>query len=106
MTSICTLLKKGPKYGTKDVNNIFRSLKKHTTKPFKFYCYTDYDTEFLDEDINIIELENDDKKLQWYKLDFFKKGIVKEEDIILMDIDQVIIRNCDFLFDDIEDNEF
>ena len=61
MTSICTLLKKGPKYGTKDVNNIFRSLKKHTTKPFKFYCYTDYDTEFLDEDINIIELENDDK---------------------------------------------
>jgi len=24
----------------------------------------------------------------------------------LMDIDQVIIRNCDFLFDDIEDNEF
>ena len=102
MTSICTLLKKGPKYGTKDVNNIFRSLKKHTTKPFKFYCYTDYDTEFLDEDINIIELENDDKKLQWYKLDFFKKGIVKEEDIILMDIDQVIIRNCDFLFDDPE----
>ena len=106
MTSICTLLKKGPKYGTEDVNNIFKSLKKHTTKPFKFYCYTDYDTEFLDEGINIIKLENNDKKLQWYKLDFFKKGIVEEEDIILMDIDQVIIRNCDFLFDSIEDNEF
>ena len=54
MISISTLLKKGPKYGTEDVNNVFRGLKKHTTKPFKFYCYTDYDTEFLDEDINII----------------------------------------------------
>jgi len=106
MTSICTLLKKGPKYGTKDVNKVFRDLKKHTTKPFKFYCYTDYDTEFLDEDINIIKLENNDKKLQWYKLDFFKKDFVNDEDIILMDIDQIIIRNCDFLFEDIKDNEF
>ena len=74
MISICTLLKKGPKYGTEDVNSVFRGLKKHTTKPFKFYCYTDYDTEFLDKDINIIKLEKDDKKLQWYKLDFFKSS--------------------------------
>ena len=54
MTSFCTVLKKGPKYGTEDVNRVFASLKQHTTKPFKFYCYTDYDTEFLDKDINII----------------------------------------------------
>ena len=107
MISICTLLKKGPKYGTEDVNNVFRGLKKHTTKPFKFYCYTDYDTEFLDEDINIIKLEKNDKKLQWYKLDFFKKDIIKEEDIILMDIDQVITNNIDELINfPVSDNEF
>ena len=36
MISICTLLKKGPKYGTEDVNSVFRGLKKQTTKPLKF----------------------------------------------------------------------
>ena len=106
MTSFCTVLKKGPKYGTEDVNRVFTSLKQHTTKPFKFYCYTDYDTEFLDKDINIIPIEKQDKKLQWYKLDYFKKDIIDEEDIVLLDIDQVIIRNCDFLFYNIKNNEF
>tara|TARA_A100001011_G_scaffold29004_1_gene28196 strand:+ start:3150 stop:3860 length:711 start_codon:yes stop_codon:yes gene_type:complete len=105
MTSICTVLN-GEKYGTEYVNKLYLDLKKHTTKPFKFYCYTDYDIEFLNEDINIIPIINLNKKLQWYKLDYFKKDIVDTDDIVLMDIDMHIIGNVDFLFDKVKDNEF
>ena len=105
MTSICTVLN-GEKYSVEDVNKLFDSLKKHTTKPFKFYCYTDYDIHSFNKNINILPITNYAKKLQWYKLDYFKKHIVDTDDIILMDIDQVVIRNCDFLFDNISDNEF
>jgi len=105
MTSICTVLT-GSKYSVYDVNRVYVSLKKHTTKPFKFYCYTDHDKARFNKEINLIPITKQDRKLQWHKLTFFKKDIVKEEDIILMDIDQVIIRNCDFLFDNIEDDEF
>ena len=105
MTSICTVLT-GSKYSVYDVNRVYVSLKKHTTKPFQFYCYTDHDKARFNKEINLIPITKQDRKLQWHKLTFFKKDIVKEDDIILMDIDQVIIRNCDFLFDNIEDNEF
>ena len=105
MTSICCVLT-GSKYSVYDVNKLYVSLKKYTTKPFKFYCYTDHDKTRFNKQINLISITKQDRKLQWHKTIFFKKDIVEEEDIILMDIDQVIIRNCDFLFDSIEDDEF
>ena len=64
------------------------------------------DSSEFDDGIKVIPITKKDKKLQWYKLDYFKKNIIDGEDIILMDIDQVIIRNCDFLFEPIENKEF
>ena len=103
MTNICTVLT-GTKYSVDDVNKLYHSLQKHTTKQFNYYCYTDH-TGF-DDGVKVIPITKKDKKLQWYKLDYFKKNIIDGEDIILMDIDQVIIRNCDFLFEPIENKEF
>jgi|TARA_B110000858_G_C17796889_1_gene472942 hypothetical protein len=103
MDNICTVLT-GTKYSVDDVNKLYHSLKKNTTKQFKYYCYTDH-TGF-DKNVNIIPITKNDKKLQWYKLDYFKKNIIDGKNIILMDIDQVIVGNCDFLFDKINTNEF
>ena len=103
MVSICTVLI-GTKYDVDDVNKLYNSLKKHTTNKFKYYCYTDH-TGFNDN-INIIPITTKNKKLQWYKLDYFKKDIIDEEDIILMDIDMDIVGNVDFLFEDNNLDEF
>ena len=106
MSNICTVLT-GTKYSVDDVNKLYQSLQKHTTKQFNYYCYTDIPHSTLfDDGIKVIPIIKEDKKLQWYKLDYFKKNIIDGEDIILMDIDQVVIRNCDFLFDSVDNNEF
>jgi hypothetical protein len=97
--AICTVLT-GNKYSVDHVNTLFNSLKENTTKVFDFYCYTDH--EGLDPDIKKIPLINTDKKLQWYKLDYFKKGFVENVNQILMDIDLDIVGNVDFLFEDYE----
>ena len=65
MTSICTVLT-GTKYDVNVVNKLYISLKKHITKDFKFYCYTDH-TGFNDN-INIIPITTKNKKLQCYGL--------------------------------------
>ena len=41
MTNICTVLT-GTKYSVDDVNKLYHSLQKHTTKEFNYYCYTDH----------------------------------------------------------------
>lgn len=97
---ICTVLT-GTKYSYKRVNKLYDELKKNTSVDFKFLCYTNHKENFH-EDIIIKPIENKDKKLQWYKLDFFKKDFVEESDIIVMDIDIDIVGNVDFLFDDYE----
>ena len=105
MISICTVLTgDGSKYKAEDVNKLYHALKKHTTKPFKFYCLSDHSGFW--KDIIKIPITKQDRKLQWHKLTFFKKDIIEEENIVLMDIDMIIIRNCDFLFDSVNNDEF
>lgn len=105
MANICTVLTgDGSKYKAEDVNKLYHALKKHTTKPFKFYCLSDHSGFW--KDIIKIPITKQDRKLQWHKLTYFKKDIIDGEDIILMDIDQVVIRNCDFLFEPITNKEF
>lgn len=94
---ICTILT-GVKYSSKDVNKLYLSLKNNTTIDFDFLCYTDHDS-YFEDDIIIKLIENKNKKLQWYKLDFFKKDFVPHKDIIVMDIDLDIVGNVDFIFD-------
>lgn len=97
MFAICTVLT-GNKYSVNDVNNLHNSLKLNTNIAFDFYCYSDH-TGF-ESDVKVIPLTNTDKKLQWFKLDYFKKGFVPNENQIIMDIDLDIVGNVDFLFND------
>ena len=69
---ICTVLT-GTKYSVDDVNKLYNELKENTTIDFDFLCYTDYKDNF-NPNIIIKPITKKDKKLQWYKLDFFKKG--------------------------------
>ncbi len=94
---ICTVLT-GTKYSVDDVNKLYNELKENTTIDFDFLCYTDYKDNF-NPNIIIKPITKKDKKLQWYKLDFFKKGFTNHEDIIIMDIDVDIVGNVDFIFD-------
>lgn len=95
---ICTVLT-GTKYSVDDVNKLYNGLKENTTIDFDFLCYTDYIDNF-NSNIIIKPITKKDKKLQWYKLDFFKKGFTNHKDIITMDIDVDIVGNVDFIFDD------
>ena len=102
---ICTVLT-GTKYSVKDVNKLYLSLKQNTKVNFDFICYSDYVTDF-NENITVVPFLIKNKKLQWYKIDFFRESffynnkIVCKGDkvnIIVMDIDLDIIGNVDFIF--------
>lgn len=97
---VCTVLN-GIKYSVDDVNTLYNSLRANTTCAFDFLCYTDY-TDGFHEDIIIKPILIKDKKLQWYKLDFFKPGFTDHQNIVVMDIDVDIVGNVDFIFEPFE----
>lgn len=113
MTIVCTVLT-GDKYSIDDVNKLYTSLKKNTSCDFRFLCYTDHEGDWNENIIRIPFLRKN-KKLQWYKVDFFSKFLFyrnklieekESEAIIVMDIDLDIIGNVDFLFNPFHQNEF
>ena len=104
MHNILTVLT-GTRYSVKDVNTLYNKLKNNTTKDFLFTCYTDHIDNF-NSNIIIKPITKKDKKLQWYKIDFFKSNFVDGDNLILMDIDMDILGNIDFLFNEIAEDEF
>lgn len=110
---ICTVLT-GNKYSVKDVNKLHLSLKQNTKTKFDFICYSDHTTGF-DKNITVVPFSIKNKKLQWYKIDFFRKSffynnkIIRKGDevnVIVMDIDLDIIGNVDFIFTPFDSNTF
>jgi hypothetical protein len=97
MINILTL-KRGEKYSSSTVNTLFSSIKKHSTVPFRFICYTD-NPDNLDKEINIEVLKNPEEfPAHWHKLKFHQPGFANidtGEDILILDIDLVILQNID-----------
>ena len=86
-------LKVGDKYSSEYVNKLYNGIKKNSTTPFTFYCYTEDPTGLLD-DIQVVDLHPKDAvEKQWYKIDFHSWDL--EGKNIVMDIDQVIIEDFD-----------
>lgn len=113
MTIVCTVLT-GNKYSIDDVNKLYESLIHNTNCDFRFICYTDHEGDW-NENIIRVPFLVENKKLQWYKVDFFTKflfyknkliGEGESEAIIVMDIDLEIAGNVDFLFDPFNKDEF
>lgn len=94
----------GRKYPVDNVNNLYKSLKKHYKKPFKFYCYTDKPKE-LGRGIKPIVLNRTIRPAiegAWHKIDFFQDNFVKygkNDECICLDIDVEIIKDPSPIFD-------
>lgn len=97
MTIILTL-KKGKKYSSDIVNNLYYSILKNSTVPFRLLCYTDDETG-LDKSITTLKINNPNQfPVHWHKLEFHKErfaGIQPGTDVIIMDIDMIILQNID-----------
>tara|TARA_B100000282_G_scaffold278499_1_gene238150 strand:- start:724 stop:1467 length:744 start_codon:yes stop_codon:yes gene_type:complete len=97
MINILTL-KVDTKYSVNYVNRLYLSMKRNSTVPFKFYCYTE-DPKGIHDDINIVPIKNPHKfKLQWHKIEFHKTGFADipiGEKCLILDIDWIIINNID-----------
>src|SRR6185369_485032 len=70
-------LRVGNKYGEEYVENLFNALDRNTTVPFKFECIRE--SEFPG---------------WWGKINLFPP----KERIVFLDLDTIIVDNCDFLF--------
>ena len=69
-------VKWGTRYDAEYVNKLFRGIKRNTTKPFKFHCFTE-DVSGLLGEINAIKLK-EDWKGWWGKATLFSQGLIKE----------------------------
>lgn len=101
MVTILTL-KKGEKYSSNVVNNLYLSILKNSTVPFKLLCYTD-NAKGLNSNILVEEIKNPDEfPAHWHKLEFHKPGFAglkPQEDVIIMDVDMLILKNIDSILD-------
>lgn len=105
-------LKWGRLYSADYVNRIYRGVRRHLKRPFRFVCATDI-AEGLDEGIEAVSLPEKPKELvncysydsKWWpniyvKLCVFRKGFAAlEGPTLFLDIDQIITGDLDCFFD-------
>jgi hypothetical protein len=90
-------LKHGTKYSSEYVNVLYNMVKRHTTIPYEFVCFTD-DTRDINPDIRTIPLKPIGVYGWWYKVIFFDKNFPLDGNILYFDLDVVINSNIDRLF--------
>ena len=90
-------LKHGTKYGSQYVNTLYNMVRRHTTVPYEFVCFTD-DVRGIDEHIRTIRLQEIGVHGWWYKVMFFDKNFPLEGNLLYFDLDIVIHDNIDKLF--------
>ena len=99
MLKICSVYFKG--FYTPDyVSNLYNGIKKHSNVPFQSVCISDTP---VGADLVLPYNHYSNIKKHWHKLKFFSPLFAnqnKNDDIIIMDIDQVITNS----FDDILGN--
>ena len=98
MLKICTVYFEG--FYTPDyVSKLYISLKRNSTIPFEFVCFSDTDVE---ADVVLPFNHHSDIKKHWHKLKYFSPQFAYQQPgdyIIIMDIDQIITSNVDDLLD-------
>lgn len=91
-------LKHGDKYSSQYVNVLYNMVKRHTTVPHKFVCFTE-DTNGIDPNVECLPLP--DMKVTkgwWFKPLFFNPDLLPEGTRLFLDLDLVIFNNIDNLF--------
>lgn len=103
-------LKWGKLYSAEYVNRLYRGVKTHLHRPFRFVCVTDDPSGLVDSiDVEPIPLKPEGMKFQgWYnswpnifiKLLVFKQGFAKlDGPTLFLDIDQIVVGDLDCFFD-------
>ncbi len=90
-------LKHGTKYSSQYVNNLNNMVKRHTTVPYEFVCFTD-DVRGIDPGIRTMSLKELGVYGWWYKVIFFDKNFPLQGNLLYFDLDIVIHKNIDGLF--------
>ena len=90
MIKIFSLFYEG-KYSPDYVTKLYRGLKRNIKVPFKYIVYSDSRDIECDEIIPIYK--NKKIKEHWYKLRFFDSEFTGPGEIIVLDIDQIILKD-------------
>lgn len=90
-------LKHGSKYSSEYVNVLNNMVKRHTTVPYEFVCFTD-DLRGIDPSITTVRLKENGMSGWWYKPMFFDKNLPLDGNILFFDLDVIIHSNIDKLF--------
>ena len=101
-TIIC--MKWGSRYGSDFVNRLYSSIKRHTKKPTKLYCFTDIqqgiNKEIICKPLPEINLPETISLTPWRKLSVWQYPLYKlKGDVLFLDLDLVITGNIDRFFD-------
>ena len=97
-------MKWGSRYGHEYVNRLYKSIKKHTTRPTKLYCFTD-DTSNIDKNIICkplpkISLPKTIAYTPWRKMSLWQYPLYDlKGDVLFLDLDLIITGNLDRFFD-------
>ena len=97
-------MKWGTRYGPEYVNKLYSSIKKHTKRPTKLYCFTDNKTN-INKDIECkslpkINLPTEISKTPWRKLSVWQSPLDNiVGDVLFLDLDLVITGSLDRFFD-------
>ena len=89
-------MKWGTKYDSEYVNKVYRGVERHTTKKFRFICFTDT-AEGLDPKIEVREILEDWKRLVC-KSTMFSDLHNLEGLKFFIDLDMIITGNLDEIF--------
>lgn len=100
--TVCTL----PHYFPADVYKLKQQLVIFYGGKVELYVYTDR-PHLFDSSVNVIAIDHDICKRQWYKVDFLGDMVAGDEPIIVMDLDWVLFDDITDIIDaPIERNEF
>lgn len=97
-------MKWGTLYGAEDVNNLYRGVKRHLSRPFHFTCFTD-DSSGLDPDVISMPLPDlglpdGSADTRWRKLALFKRDLGGLAGTALfLDLDLIIVGDLDPFFE-------
>ena len=101
-TIIC--MKWGSRYGYEYVNRLYKSIKKHTQRSTKLYCFTD-DSSNIDKNIICkplpkISLPETIAYTPWRKMSLWQYPLYDlKGDVLFLDLDLIITGNLDRFFD-------
>ena len=100
MTNI-VCLKWGNKYGPEYVNRLYQAVQRHTTRSFKFWCFTENPQGLLPEIKTLALSCTVDLESWWNKIFLFSldNGVPVGEQILYVDLDTLVVGNIDHLFD-------